>query len=296
MEAAVEGYLAHARVEKRLAANTLSAYSRDLEALRAWLEGQGVEHPEQVRREHLSAYMGHLLDTGRGLRSVARHRTTFRQLFRFLVAERLIEADPSLLIEAPRFTSPLPEVLSEAQVDALLAAPDRSSELGARDAAMLELLYATGLRVSELVGLELSALKPGRGWFVVQGKGGKQRVVPMGDRADRLIFEYIRGARLERDPERTKRAVFLSTRGRALSRNAFWYRIKHYAKVSGIPQKLVSPHKLRHSFATHLLEHGADLRAVQLMLGHADISTTQIYTHVARERLKRVHASSHPRG
>lgn len=296
MESAIEGYLAYARVERRLAENTLSAYARDLEALRVWLDEQGVDSPDGVEAEHLSHYMGHLLDSGLGLRSASRHRTTFRQLFRFLVAERLLDADPSLLVEAPRFTQPLPEVLSTQQVEELLSAPDVSTEIGERDAAMLELLYATGLRVSELVGLERSALKRGRGWFVVKGKGGKERIVPIGDRADRLVWSYVDGRRGRLDPSGEKKAVFLSGRGRAMSRNAFWYRIKHYAKVCGIPSKRVSPHKLRHSFATHLLEHGADLRAVQLMLGHADISTTQIYTHVARERLKRIHASSHPRG
>ncbi|HJN75396.1 MAG TPA: site-specific tyrosine recombinase XerD [Myxococcota bacterium] len=296
MEAAIEGFLAHARVEKRLAANTLEAYARDLGALRAWLAGQGITSAAEVTREHLGAYMGHLLDAGRGMRSAARHRTSFRQLFRFLLAERVLEVDPSLLVEAPRFTQPLPDVLSQDEVEELLAAPDRTTPIGARDGAMLELLYSTGLRVSELVGLELSALKADRGWFVVEGKGGKQRIVPIGDRAEALLWAYVDGARRRHDEARVKKPVFLSKRGRALSRNAFWYRVKHYAKVCGIPQKRVSPHKLRHSFATHLLEHGADLRSVQLMLGHADISTTQIYTHVARERLKRIHASSHPRG
>ncbi|MCP4805409.1 MAG: site-specific tyrosine recombinase XerD [Proteobacteria bacterium] len=296
MDSAIEGYLAHARVERRLSANTLASYARDLAALQAYLADEhDVDEPGGVKRQMLTEYMGHLLDTGRGLRSAARHRSAFRQLFQFLVRERILAEDPSLLIDTPRFTTKLPDVLSEEQVDALLAAPDRSLAIGQRDAAMLELLYSAGLRVSELLNLQLEQLSD-RGWIVVTGKGGKSRIVPMGDRAALSVKAWVNGHRKDLDPELEKPWIFLSPRGKALSRSAFWYRIKHYATLAHIPHRQVSPHKLRHSFATHLLEHGADLRAVQLMLGHADISTTQIYTHVARERLKRIHAASHPRG
>ncbi len=206
-----------------------------------------------------------------------------------------LEADPSLLVEAPRAGRRLPAVLSEAQVSALLAAPQPDTEIGQRDAAMLELLYATGLRVSELVGLRREDLNLSAGWILVRGKGSKERIVPVGDRAAALLRRYMAGARCALDPAGSSPFVFLSPRGGPLSRQAFWYRVKHYARLAGV-SPTVSPHTLRHAFATHLLEHGADLRAVQLMLGHADLSTTQIYTHIARERLRRIHAESHPRG
>ena len=297
LDAGLEAYLGHARVERGLAENTLRAYDRDLRELLRWLHReQGIERPDQVRRTLLTTYMGHLLDTGRSLRSAARHRVAFRQLFRFLAEEGVIEADPALLVEAPRFQSKLPDVLGQRHVADLLAAPDPSTPIGQRDAAMLELLYSTGLRVTELCTLRLRELHLDEGYVVVTGKGGKQRLVPTGQLAADKVKAWRDGFRLELDPTGRREQVFLSPRGGSLSRNAFWYRIKRYATLAGIPQRRVSPHKLRHSFATHLLEHGADLRAVQLMLGHADISTTQIYTHVARERLKRIHAEAHPRG
>ncbi len=295
MEAAIEGYLAWARVERGLSENTLSNYARDLELLRGWLEERGVIEAHQVTRTLLSEYMGWLLDTGRSMRTTARHRAAYRQLFRFLVLERLLESDPSLLVEAPRPTASLPSVLSEDEVDRLLAMPDPSTPIGQRDQAMLETLYATGVRVSELVQLKRQNLHLASGYITVRGKGNKERVVPIGDRAGVLLTAWIQGFRNELDPGGHSAWVFVSPKGGPLSRGAFWYRIKHYAKLADI-RKPVSPHKLRHSFATHLLSNGADLRAVQMMLGHADISTTQIYTHVARERLKALHQAHHPRG
>ena len=295
MDAAIEGYLAWARVERGLSDNTLSNYARDLELLRSWLEGRGVTDPADVSRPLLSEYMGWLLDTGRSMRTAARHRAAYRQLFRFLVLERVLEADPSLLVEAPRPTASLPSVLSEDEVEQLLAMPDPATPIGQRDQAMLETLYATGVRVSELVALQRQNLHLASGYITVRGKGNKERIVPIGDRAGALIAAWIQGYRCELDPGGVSPWVFVSSRGGSLSRGAFWYRIKHYAKLADI-RKPVSPHKLRHSFATHLLSHGADLRAVQMMLGHADISTTQIYTHVARERLKALHQAHHPRG
>jgi integrase/recombinase XerD len=292
---AIEGYLAYARIDRGLAANTLESYARDLGSLAGWLKAQGLEGPQEVRRQHLTEYMGHLLDTGRGLRTAARHRVAFRQLFRFLAEEGLLEQDPSLLVEAPRPGLKLPVVISEAQVERLLAAPEPDTPIGQRDAAMLEVLYATGLRVSELVKLRRENLNLSAGWILVRGKGSKERIVPIGDRAAALIEGYSAGARALLDPGRVSPWVFLSPRGGALTRQAFWYRVKHYARLAEIRGD-VSPHTLRHAFATHLLEHGADLRAVQMMLGHADLSTTQIYTHIARERLRRIHESAHPRG
>lgn len=295
MDAAIEGYLAWARVERGLSDNTLSNYARDLELLRSWLEGKGVTEPSAVSRGLLSEYMGWLLDTGRSMRTAARHRAAYRQLFRFLVMERVLESDPSLLVEAPRPTVSLPSVLSETEVEQLLAMPDPATPIGQRDQAMLETLYATGVRVSELVALRRENLHLDSGYITVRGKGNKERIVPIGDRAGALIAAWIQGHRCDLDPGGLSPWVFVSPKGGALSRGAFWYRIKHYAKLADI-RKPVSPHKLRHSFATHLLSHGADLRAVQMMLGHADISTTQIYTHVARERLKALHQAHHPRG
>lgn len=295
MQDAIEGFLAWCRVEKRLAENTLSAYAGDLAELSGWLSRQGLSEISQVQRQHLGEYMGYLLDSGRSMRSAARHRVAFRQLFRFLVVEGLLTHNPSLLVEAPRPSLTLPGVLSEAQVERLLAAPTASSPIGQRDRAMLETLYSTGLRVSELVNLRIHQVHSSYGYLLVRGKGNKERIVPLGDRAAQLIHEYMRGARTELDPAGEEGWLFLSPRGGPLTRGAFWYRVKQYARLADMPVN-VSPHKLRHSFATHLLNHGADLRAVQLMLGHADISTTQIYTHVARERLRLIHAEHHPRG
>jgi integrase/recombinase XerD len=295
VEAAIEGYLAWARVEKGLAENTLSNYARDLNLLTGWLLEQGIEEPAHVSRQLLSTYMGWLLDTGRSMRSAARHRAAYRQLFRFLVREGVLAADPSLLVEAPRPSSTLPSVLSEEEVETLLAQPDPATPIGQRDRAMLETLYATGLRATELVQLRRPNLHLDAGYIVALGKGNKERVVPIGERAAGLIRLWIKGHRGALDPSGQSPWVFVSPKGGPLSRGAFWYRIKHYARLADI-RKPISPHKLRHSFATHLLANGADLRSVQMMLGHADISTTQIYTHVANERLRAIHAAHHPRG
>ncbi|MCB9778074.1 MAG: site-specific tyrosine recombinase XerD [Alphaproteobacteria bacterium] len=287
---AIEGFLATCRVERGLADNTLVAYHRDLSDLRAFLAARRVHAPADVRPGDLADWMVDLTDRGLAASTRARHRVAMRRLFAWLVAEAILQEDPARLVDAPRTRRSLPVVLSEPQVDALLAAPDRSTPLGLRDAAMLELLYATGLRVSELVGLREDQVHDG--YVIVRGKGGKERLVPYGDRARRALRRW----RDERtDSDDLRRPVFPARGGRPMSRQNFWQRIRHYALAAGVRGK-VSPHVLRHAFATHLLTHGADLRAVQAMLGHADVSTTEIYTHVANERLRQLHAAHHPRG
>ena len=287
MNAAVDGYLAWCRSERGLADNTLDAYSRDLRRLKEFLHSRGARTPQDASHSLLSKWIVDLHKAGLSATSIARHRVAMRQLFKFLVDEGLLETSPAELISAPKTPRRLPGTLNEAEVSAILAAPDRSQPLGLRDAAMIELLYATGLRVSELVGLRADQWHDG--WVIVTGKGGKDRLVPYGDQAGLIVQRYLQG--------RTKPSVsmFLSIRGTAMTRQNFWARLKAHVRTAGV-RRNVSPHTLRHAFATHLLEHGADLRAVQAMLGHADISTTEIYTHVARERLRHLHGEHHPRG
>ena len=288
LDVASEGFLAWARLERGLAQNTLASYARDLNSFGTFLAEQGLEELGAVQRGTLTDYLDWLQQRGCSHRTAARHRVTLRQLFKYLVAEDLLDADPSLLVDAPRFVSKLPGVLSQKEVEVLLAQPDTATLIGRRDFTMLQLLYATGLRVSELVSLRSHNLRDG--YVLVRGKGGKERVVPTGDVAAQVLAVW----RAEVDPDQPW--LFPSPRGGHLSRNAFWVRLKRYAVLAGIKREKVSPHKLRHSFATHLLENGAELRAVQLMLGHSDIATTEIYTHVARARLKQIHSDAHPRG
>ena len=294
-ELAVEGFLGQARVERGLSSNTLEAYHRDLVRFCSWAHTQhGLDSPAQVTRELIAEYLGSLLDDGLSRRSLARHRVSVRQLFRFLHQELIIELDPAAQVESPLPRRSLPEVLSQQQVERLLEAPKLDTCLGLRDAAMLQLMYSTGLRVSELVGLPLSGLELRAGFLRVRGKGDRERMVPMGERATDLLRRWLVEGRPTLDPIGRVPTVFLSQRGRGMTRQTFWHRVRQHALAAGVSK--VSPHKLRHSFATHLLEHGADLRVVQALLGHADISTTEIYTHVARERLLRVHHQFHPRG
>lgn len=287
IDESLDHYLWMCRVERNLAENTLTAYGRDLGDLVAFLGRREIQRPQDVDSAVLADWMVALANRGLKPRTVARYRVSARQFFRFLVDEQLIEDNPADRLGAPHVGRRLPSTLSEAQVEALLAAPDRDTPLGRRDGAMIELLYATGLRVSELVNLRKSALHDG--WLVVRGKGGKDRLVPFGDAAGRAVGAYM--------ARRTDDApwVFLSSRGGPMTRQNFWGRLRKYAGLAGVRGK-VSPHVLRHAFATHLVQHGADLRAVQAMLGHADLSTTEIYTHVAQERLRRVHGDFHPRG
>jgi integrase/recombinase XerD len=291
---ALEGFRYYLKVERGRADNTVEAYLRDLRRFAAWAEGRGLAGVEAVDRDGLSDYLVHLDAEGLGLRSIARARTTLRSFFEHLSKEHLIPEDPSRLLRAPKFSQPLPVVFSEAQVEALLAAPALGDPLGLRDRAMLEVLYASGLRVSELVSLPLAAVDAETGLLRIRGKGDKDRLVPIGDQALGWVVRYLREARPIADPRGTQPAVFLSRRGEPMTRQNFWMRIEAYGRRIGLRGK-VSPHVVRHSFATHLLEHGADLRSLQAMLGHADIGTTQIYTHVTRARLQQLHERYHPR-
>lgn len=287
-------FLTTLTVERGVADNTLAAYSRDLRRYLAFLEGEKLTSPAEVSLSHLQDFLRRLRDSGLSPRSVARTASALRTFHRFLALQGYVQSDPTSLLRAPRLPRTLPSVLSGDEVERLLETPDVSQARGLRDKAMFELLYATGLRVSELLSLSLSALDPTVGFVRCLGKGGKERVVPVGSSALTWIREYLTRGRPSLTAQRDTSLLFPGRSGRRLTRQAFWKSIRSYAGKAGIP-KHISPHTLRHSFATHLLEHGADLRSVQLMLGHADISTTQIYTHVSRARLKEIHERFHPR-
>jgi integrase/recombinase XerD len=282
-------------VEKGLTRNTLEAYSRDVGRYLDHLDRAGIKEPDQVRPPDVVAFITRQKEGGLGPRSRARSLSAIRMFHRFLQVEGYARANPTAIIESPRLVAKLPSVLGSRDVDALLAAPVGDGAIDVRDRAMLELLYATGLRVSELVGLRVADLNLAAGYLLTVGKGEKERLVPMGDAALQAVQEYSGAARLQLARGESPPYLFLSRLGERMSRQAFWNIIKKRARQAGIRQS-ISPHTLRHSFATHLLENGADLRSVQLMLGHADLSTTQIYTHITRERLKRLHQQYHPRG
>ncbi len=286
-------YLEHLRVERGLAHNTVEAYAHDLRVFAEYVSHLN-ESLASVRTEHVAAFLGTLGDRKLGGRSQARYLSALRGLFRFLLAERHVVSDPTELLDAPRKQRRLPTVLTQREITQLLAAPDDNDPAGLRDKAMLYTMYASGLRVSELTGLALADLSRGQGLVKVEGKGGKQRLVPIGDAACALVERYLEGVR-SGWAKPGEPALFVTVRGRAMRREVFWRLVKHHALSAGIT-KPISPHKLRHSFATHLLEGGADLRAVQVMLGHSDIATTQVYTHVMTDRLQAVHQRHHPRG
>jgi len=283
-------------LERGLSRNTISAYSSDLRHFSKWLQPQGKLLTEASRTDVMN-FLARRLEQGASVRSSARILSSLRALYAFMVREGELTLDPTALVESPRIGRPLPKTLSETDVDKLLRAPDTSTELGCRDRAMLELLYACGLRVSELVTLELDQIDLKRGVLRVWGKGSKERMVPMGESSVSWVERYVESAR--RDIlERTRKmsnVLFLSRRGQAMTRQTFWYAIKRHGKTAQIATEL-SPHTVRHAFATHLVNHNADLRVVQLLLGHSDLSTTQIYTHVALERMKDLHSEHHPRG
>jgi integrase/recombinase XerD len=294
-------YLEHLRVERALAHNTVEAYAHDLREFMAYLSGTetvsaGLSGDALVRvdTECIAGFLSTLSARKIGGRSQARYLSSLRGLFRFLRAQRHVARDPTELLDRPRSAPGLPTVLSRAEIDALLQAPDANDPAGLRDMAMLYTMYASGLRVSELVSLSLDGLSREQGLVKVTGKGGKERLVPIGDVACALVERYLERVRAGwARPGET--VLFVTSRGHGMTRQGFWKIVRRHAVQAGIVRP-ISPHKLRHSFATHLLEGGADLRAVQVMLGHSDISTTQVYTHVMTDRLKAVHQRHHPRG
>ncbi|SMF95987.1 integrase/recombinase XerD [Methylomagnum ishizawai] len=282
-------------LEEGLSENTQKAYVSDLAHFSAWLgkaqRGGLLAVDAAVIEDYLAFKHGQKMSG----RSMARLLSSLRKLYLFLLRAGRIEIDPTLNIDPPRLGRPLPKTLTERDVEALLDAPPTDEVLGCRDRAMLEVLYATGLRVSELVGLTLEEVNLRRGVVRVMGKGGKERLVPLGEEAEEWVRRYFETARVVLLKGRRSDDLFVTDRGAGMTRQAFWYLIKRYALQAGI-HKPLSPHTLRHAFATHLLNHGADLRVVQMLLGHSDLSSTQIYTHVAQERLKELHARCHPRG
>ena len=293
-EPLIERFLDSLWAERGLSDNSLQSYRHDLLHLLSCLANRDKALTEATR-EDILAILAAEINQRKSPRSLSRYLSAYRQLFRWLVREGKIESDPTALIESPKTGRGLPKALTEEQVDALLAAPDTGKPLGLRDKAMLELMYATGLRVSELVGLELSNINLNQGVVRVIGKGQKERLVPIGDEAHESLSTYLSCSRPELLKGVQTDYVFVTTRKSGMTRQAFWYMVRRYAELCDVSRKL-SPHMLRHSFATHLLNHGADLRVVQLLLGHSDLSTTQIYTHIAREGLKRMHEAHHPRG
>ena len=297
-QAAIDRFVDAVWLEDGLSANTLAAYRRDLTALAQWLQQNAATALDAAQESHLQAYFAARHSLSKAT-SANRRLTVFKRYYRWALRERIVLVDPTLRMLAAKQALRVPKTLSEDQVDALLSAPDTSTELGLRDKAMLELLYASGLRVSELVKLKTLHVSLNEGILRIMGKGSKERLVPFGDMARDSLLGYMQNARSTLLGAKQTDDLFVTASGpkagTAMSRIMFWSLIKKYAIMAGITTPL-SPHTLRHAFATHLLNHGADLRSVQVLLGHADISTTTIYTHVARERLKNLHAQHHPRG
>ncbi|MGI2327106.1 site-specific tyrosine recombinase XerD [Planococcus sp. YIM B11945] len=293
---ALDDYLHFLRVERQLAANTLVSYERDLKSYIQYLkEVEQLDSLRKVERVHILNHLRHLKETTKTSRTVARHISSIRSFHQFLIRERVVDNDPTVHLEMPQMDKKLPNILSIEEVDALIQAPETGKPNGMRDQAMLELLYGSGMRVSECINLDIEDVNLTMGFVRCFGKGGKERIIPLGKSAlnsCRLYLENARGE-LVKSSEKSE-ALFINQRGKRLTRQGFWKLLKQHAQKAGI-QKELTPHTLRHSFATHLIENGADLRAVQEMLGHADISTTQIYTHVSKTRLKDVYSQFHPR-
>ncbi len=294
MEELLQAYLYHLSVEKGLADNTLDSYQRDLNQYLAYLQKNGIISLEETSRDHITAYLAKQQEAGKAPSTIGRSLASLRSFYRFLIKEQVVQENPAMELDAPRTQKKLPHVLSLSDIELLLEQPRTDSPLGIRDKAMLELLYATGIRVSELVSLNLNNANMKMGFLRCDGKGGKERMIPLGSVAIYYLQIYLQNGRTKYHKNRAEKALFLNQQGKRLTRQGFWKILKKHVCSAGINAE-ITPHTLRHSFATHLLENGADLRSVQEMLGHADISTTQIYTQVTRNKIKEVYKQTHPR-
>ncbi len=294
MDALLEAFTHHVAVERGLSLNTQESYQRDLVTFLDFLSRKGITDINASSRSLIVQYLQELRECGRATATVSRNLASIRSFYAFLARERIIAVDPAAQLETPKRERRLPQVLSAVEVESLLGSPDTSTEMGLRDKAMLELLYATGIRVSELISLNDTDVNLSASFLRCFGKGSKERIVPLGRLARRAVLEYHEKARFHLLRDKKESSLFVNHLGDRLTRQGFWKIIKKYARIAGITTDL-TPHTLRHSFATHLLDNGADLRAVQEMLGHADISTTQVYTHVTKSRLQDVYSKSHPR-
>lgn len=294
MDVLLDSFLSYLAVEKGLSENTLESYGRDVRNFIRYVEENGPGSANEIKYNQILDYLSRFKDKGSNATTVVRSIVSLRQFFKYLLLEKIIDEDPAARIRTPKMKKGIPGVITLDEVERILSAPDETTPEGLRDVSMLELLYATGIRVSELVGLKLNEVNFELGFVVVYGKGSKERVVPMGDMARSKLLEYLGTSRPALLKSRDAKALFVTRLGKGMTRQGFWKIIKHHGLKAGITKK-ISPHTLRHSFATHLLERGADLRTIQLMLGHSDISTTQIYTHVESERLKVIHKKYHPR-
>ncbi|QQE76917.1 site-specific tyrosine recombinase XerD [Alicyclobacillus sp. SO9] len=290
----ISGFIDYLSVERGLSKNTLESYQRDLTSFAVYLKKLSSTGLLEANRTHLLGYMSYLQSCGRANSTMSRNLASLRSFYHYLLRSEVIEADPTVHVETPKIEKRLPKVLTVDEVERLLSAPNTASASGIRDKAMLELLYATGIRVTELISIQISDVNLSAGFLKCMGKGSKERIIPIGDVAQGALRGYLNGSRDKLLRKHQTEALFLNHLGEQMSRQGFWKLLKKYSQAAGIT-KDITPHTLRHSFATHLLERGADLRSVQEMLGHADISTTQIYTHVTRGRLKEVYATAHPR-
>lgn len=294
MKSLVEEFIHYLAVERGLADNTLDSYNRDLNQFLGFLEQEKVLDVQKATRNMVMSYLLFLQKRGRATATVSRHLAALKSFYHFLLKEKYIEKDPTANLESPKLEKKLPRILAVNEVEMLLNQPMGADPAALRDKAMLELLYATGIRVSELIQLDINHINVDMGYIRCFGKGSKERIVPVGSFARRCVDEYLQKGRSKIIKTKAEQALFVNQHGRRLTRQGFWKIIKKYARRAGI-SKVITPHTLRHSFATHLLENGADLRSVQEMLGHADITTTQIYTHLTKGRLREVYAKSHPR-
>ena len=291
----LDAFIDNIWIEKGLSKNTLESYRSDLEQFSNWLKTKDLNFSKTAKKDILS-YLSFLFKSGLGSKTVARKLSSLKSFFRYLVFKSIIQVDPSNDIETPKLLKSIPKSISEKEIEKLLDAPDEKTDIGLRDKTMIETLYSCGLRISELTNLELLNLNLRQGVIRVIGKGQKERLVPMGDQLISLLENYLVSTRKNFLKKKNSDFLFLSSRGQKMTRQSFWHRIKYYCINCGFEPEKISPHVLRHAFATHLLNNGADLRVVQLLLGHSDLNTTQIYTEVARQRLKRLHTEHHPRG